>query len=88
MTSQPGKRTIAVDILFNISRSKANKTMKFGQLIEYDMRIIFLEKSHTNCGEETILRPCSKKSKLSISLDQWSKGLYGLFLLHAKLRAI
>ena len=28
--------------------------MKFGQLIEYNMRNIFLEKSYTKCGEETI----------------------------------
>ena len=27
--------------------------MKFGQLIEYNMRNIFLEKSYTKCGGET-----------------------------------
>ena len=42
MTSQPGKQTIAVHILPNISRSKGNQTVKFGQLIEYNMRNIFL----------------------------------------------
>ena len=41
--------------------------MKFGQLIEYDMRNTFLEKSYSKCGGETILRPFSKKPKLSIS---------------------
>ena len=46
MMSQPGKQTIAIHILPNISRSKGNQTMKFGQLIEYNMRNIFLEKSH------------------------------------------
>ena len=30
--------------------SKANQTMKFGQLIEYTMRKFFLEKSYTKCG--------------------------------------
>ena len=70
MTSQPGKQTIAIHILTNISRSKGNQTMKFGQLIEYDMRTIFLEKSFSKCGRETIPRPFSKKSKLIISLDQ------------------
>ena len=30
------------------------------------MRNIFLEKSYTKCGEETIPRPFSKKSKLSV----------------------
>ena len=62
--------------------------MKFGQLIEYNMRNIFVEKSYTKCGGETIPRPFSKKSKLSISLDQYSKVLYILFLLFAKLRTI
>ena len=28
--------------------------MKFGQLIEYNMRNIFLEKLYTKCGGETI----------------------------------
>ena len=53
--------------------------MKLGQLIEYNVRNIFLEKSHTKCGREIILRPISKKSKLSISLDQYFKVLYILF---------
>ena len=30
--------------LSNISRSKGNQTMKFGQLIEYNLRNIFVEK--------------------------------------------
>ena len=34
--------------------------MKFGQLIEYNMRNIFLEKSYTKCGGETIPRPFLK----------------------------
>ena len=62
--------------------------MKFGQLIEYNMRNIFLEKSYTKCGGETISRPFSKKLKLSMSLHQYSKVLYILFLLFAKLRTI
>ena len=44
--------------------------MKFGQSIEYKMRNIFVEKSYTKCGGETIPRPFSKKSKLSIPLGQ------------------
>ena len=45
--------------------------MKFGQLIEYNMRNVFLEKSYTECGEETSPRPFSEKIKLTIvSLDQ------------------
>ena len=59
MTSQPEKQTIAIHILPDISRSKGNQTMKFGQLIEYIMRNVFLEKS-TQTGGETILKPISK----------------------------
>ena len=88
MTSQPGYQRIAIHILNNISRSKGNQAMKFGQLIEYNMRDIFLEKSYTKSDGETISRPFSKKSKLSKSLNQWCKVLYSLFLLHAKLRTI
>ena len=42
--------------------------MKFGQLIECNMRNIFLEKSFTKCGAETSPRPFSEK--LSTSPDQ------------------
>ena len=45
--------------------------MKFGQLIEYEMRNIFLKEK---CGEASP-RPFYKKSKLSISLDQHSEML-------------
>ena len=38
MTSKPGQQTIAIYILPNISRSKDNQTMKFGQVIEYKKR--------------------------------------------------
>ena len=70
MTSQPGKETIAMHIFPNISRRKHNQTMKFGQLVEYNKRKVFLEKSYIKCGGETILRLFFKKSKLIISLDQ------------------
>ena len=60
ITSQPGEETIAIHILPNISRSKGNQAMKFGQLIEYNMKNIFVEKSYTKCAGETIPRPLSK----------------------------
>ena len=44
--------------------------MKFGQVIENNMRNIFLEKSYAKSGGEIIPRPISGKLKLSISLDQ------------------
>ena len=54
-------------ILSSISRSKGNHTMKIGQLIQYNMRNIFLKKSYTECGGETIPRPFSKKKVEHIS---------------------
>ena len=40
--SQPGLQTIAIHILPNISQSKSNQKMKFGQLIKYNKANIFL----------------------------------------------
>ena len=81
MTSQPGKQIIKTHILADISRSKVNQTVKFGQLVEYRMRNIFLEKLYIKYGGRT-----SPISKLSISLDQQSEVLYSLFLLYVKLK--
>ena len=36
----------------NTSGSKGNQAMKFGQLIEYNTKNIFLQKSYTKCVEE------------------------------------
>ena len=44
MTSQPGLQAIAIHVLPNISQSKGNQKMKFGKLIEYKKRNIFLQK--------------------------------------------
>ena len=38
LTSQAGQQRITTYILFNISRIKGKQIMKFGRLIEYDMR--------------------------------------------------
>ena len=43
--------------------------MKFAQLIEYNLRNIFLEKSFAKSGGEASPRSFYKKSKLSIFLD-------------------
>ena len=69
MTSQPGQQTIVIHILSNVSRNKGNQTMKFGQLMEYNMRNIILEKSNKKCGGETSPRPFYGKLKLNTSLD-------------------
>ena len=57
MTSQPGKQTIAVSKLLDISRSKDNQTMKFSQSIENNLKDIFLEEFYTKYDRETIPRP-------------------------------
>ena len=44
--------------------------MKFGQLVEYNMRNIFIEKSYTKCGGETSPKSFSGKLTLSIPFDQ------------------
>ena len=72
-------QTIAMHIFTNISRINDIQAMEFGQSIYYNMRNIFLENLYTKCGRKTIPRPFSKKLKLSISLDQYSKVLYILF---------
>ena len=41
MTSKPGKQTITIHILPNISRSKGNQTTKFGHL--YNVLMFFLK---------------------------------------------
>ena len=44
-TSQTSKQKITIHLLPDISRSKGNQAMKFGQLIRYNVRNIFLQKS-------------------------------------------
>ena len=61
--------------------------MKFGQLIECNMRNNFLEKSYSKC-EKLFPDTSLKKLKLTISLDQLSIVLNSLLLLYAKLWAI
>ena len=58
--------------------------MKFDQLIEYNVRNIFLEKSYTKCRGKISPRPFSEKSKLSKALDQQSKVLHSLFILYVQ----
>ena len=88
MTSQSGYQTTVLQILPNISRSRGNKKMKFDQLIECNMRNIFLAKSYTKCVRETSPRPSSEKLNLRISLVKRFKVLYSLLVLYVKLRAI
>ena len=56
MTSQSGQQTIATHLFPNISRGKDNQTIKFGQLIKYNMGNTFLEESYTKSGGKTNYR--------------------------------
>ena len=60
MASSTGKQITTVHILPEISRSKCNQTMKFGMLVEYNMRNIFLEKSCRTYSGEYSPRPFFK----------------------------
>ena len=40
MSAQTGKQAITIDLLPDISKSKGSQTMKFSQLIEYNVRNI------------------------------------------------
>ena len=61
MTSQPGKQIIAIHILYNISTTKSNQAIRFGQLTEYNMRKNFLKKHHTqNVVEKLFPNPFLK----------------------------
>ena len=75
-TSQTGKYTVTTLILSNISGSKAKKTIKFGQSIEYKMRNIFLEKLQTKYDGKACHRPFHKKSKLGNGLKGYSVYFY------------
>ena len=57
MTSQPGLQTIAIHIWSNISQSKGNQAIKFGQLVEFNKRNIFLQKLCGKWSKETGSRP-------------------------------
>ena len=46
MISQTGTQTISINILSDISKSTGNHTVKFGQLIEYNVENICLQKSY------------------------------------------
>ena len=74
MTSRTGKQIIKMHILPNISRSICNQTMKCGQLMEYNIKNIYLEIEYNirnillkNQGKnvvETLVRDLFKKTKI------------------------
>ena len=52
VTSHTGQQITTIDKLPDILKSKVKGAMKLGQLIEYNMTDIFLEKSSTKSGGE------------------------------------
>ena len=60
MRPQPGKQTLVILISANNPRSKDKQTMKFNQLIEYNIRNIFL-KNHTQAVFSTCIKIQDKK---------------------------
>ena len=66
MTSQTGWPIIIIHILYNISGTKGNQTMKVGQLIECSVKKIFFLKDHTqNMVEKLIPDPLMKNLNLA-----------------------
>ena len=57
MMSLSGQQTITMDILSKYYMKKSNHNMKFSQLIEYNKRNIFLQKSCRESGRATSSRP-------------------------------
>ena len=54
MMSQAAQQTTEIHILLNIWQGKLNQTMKFGQLIEYNMNNIFLVNHTKNVLERPV----------------------------------
>ena len=79
ITPQPGLQTIAVHILPNISQSKGNRTVNFGQLTEYNKRKIFLQKLCGKWDKETSSRSLSLK-KLNMTWKQVIRSLVSIYL--------
>ena len=73
MMSQTWQQIVTIHILLKVSQGKINQTMKFCQLIQYNMRNIFLEKSFAKCGGDASPRLFYKKLKLIIYLNQKSE---------------
>ena len=56
LMSQTGKQTFTLHLFSNVSGRKVNQTMEYGQLIEYKVRNVFLEKWCKKCARKTSSR--------------------------------
>ena len=68
ITSQAGQQRIALQILSIISRSKSIQTITFGQLIEHNVKNVFLKNFTQNMVEKLFPDRFIYK-KLNINLD-------------------
>ena len=60
MTSQLGKQTIATLTMPYNSKGKDKQTMKFGQLMEYNMENVFFKTRRKNVVEKLLSDPFLK----------------------------
>ena len=82
MTSKTGKQIITIHILPNISRSKGNKIMKFGQFINVTWKIPFSKNYTQNMVENLV-----PDKLFTISLDQQSEILSSLSLFYVQVES-
>ena len=72
MTSQTRLQTISIHVMHKTSQNKGNQTMKFGQLIEYN---IFLQKLCKKWSKETSSKPLIFKKMLNV---RWKQAVCSL----------
>ena len=87
MTSKTGKQIITIHILPNISRSKGNKIMKFGQFINVTWKIPFSKNYMQNVVENLVPDLLLKNQLFTISLDQQSEILSSLSLFYVQVES-
>ena len=90
MTLSTGKQMTAIHILLNISRRKGSQTMKFGQLIDYNMRNIFLKNHAKNVVEKLVPDPFVKNQSSTHlwinSLKLYTVSFHCMFKLRTNLK--
>ena len=72
--------------IFNISRNKEKQALKFGQLLEYKIRNVFIAKSYNKMWWRNYCQTFKKKKKLRISLDEVHKFVFSFFPLYVHIK--
>ena len=86
MSLQIGKQIIIIHLLPNISTSKDNHAMKFGQLIEYNWETFFLKNHTENMVEKLVADPFLKNQNWVYFWINSLKFLTVCFCFMSKLR--